>query len=316
MRFLFLLLLIPITLFGQAEFDKAEQLFKNEQFQQAKPIFLSYLKQHPGHGHTLEYLGDIAGHSKKWDEALSYYEPLVSAHPQNANYHFKVGGVMGMKALENKLKAITLIDDIKYHFETAAQLDSRHIEARWALVEFYMQLPGIFGGSEKKAMNYANELQSISPVDGHLAKGYIAEYNDQPVEAEKQYRQAIKVGGSPHTYEKLTQLYEKNNQPERAMQTASQSLKIHKRNRLNYQIGKIAAQYNLDPKLGIEALRAYIQNYSVRDGVSKDWAYYRMAQIYRNMGDKSQALQWINKALQERPTFQEAQAEKRQILSL
>ncbi len=100
------------------------------------------------------------------------------------------------------------------------------------------------------------------------------------------------------------------------MANAATSLKKHKRNSLNYQIGKIAAQYNLDAELGINCLQAYIENYSVRDGVPKDWAYYRLAQIYKNMGKKDTALRWINKALSDRPDFKEAREEKEKILSL
>ncbi|RDK84255.1 tetratricopeptide repeat protein [Marinirhabdus gelatinilytica] len=316
MRNLFLLLLFPAVLTAQTTFEKAEGYFKAEQFSKAKPLFEQHLQQYPNHEKTKEYLGDIAGYSKDWDTALEYYEPLVEANPKNATYHFKNGGVLGMKALENKLKAVVLIDDIKHHFETAARLDPNHIETRWALVEFYMQLPGIFGGSEKKATKYAEQLLKISPVDGYLAKGYIAEYNDEPEDAERYYKKAIAIGGSPHTYEKLTEHYEKNNRPKEAMETANTSLRIHKRNSLNYQIGKIAAQYNLDAALGINCLLAYIQNHSVRDGVPKDWAYYRLAQIYKNLGNKDTALTWIDKALSSRPDFKEAKAEKKEILSL
>ncbi|MDX1462651.1 MAG: tetratricopeptide repeat protein [Marinirhabdus sp.] len=316
MKHLLFVLLFPAFLSAQTTFEKAESYFKKEQFSKAKPLFQEYLKQHPSHEKTQEYLGDIAGYSKDWDTAIAYYEPLVEANEKNANYHFKYGGVLGMKALENKLKAVVLIDDIKYHFETAAKLDPNHIEARWALVEFYMQLPGIFGGSESKATKYANQLLKISPVDGYLANGYIAEYDDRPDDAERFYKKAIEVGGSPHTYEKLTEHYEKNNRPDKAMETAHKSLQIHKRNRLNYQIGKIAAQYNLDAQTGINSLHAYIENHTVRDGVPKDWAYYRLAQIYKNMGQKDTAMQWINKALEDRPDFKEAKEEKREIQSL
>ena len=101
-----------------------------------------------------------------------------------------------------------------------------------------------------------------------------------------------------------------------AMETASKSLKIHKRNNLNYQIGKISAQYNLDAELGINCLQAYIENHSVKDGVPKDWAYYRLAQIYKNKGEKQTALKWIDKALSDRPNFKEAKKEKKIIESL
>jgi len=318
MKFLHVLLLFcSLNLFGQNAYQKGVTLFNKEAFQSARPYFQEYLKQHPNHTRTIEYLGDIAGHTKDWDTAISYYSQLVEADDKNANYHFKYGGVLGMKALSvNKLRALTYIDDIKEHFEKAASLDPTHIETRWALVEYYIQLPGIVGGSERKAIMYAEELMQISTVDGYLALGYIAEYSDRPEDAEKYYRQAIEVGGSPHTYEKLTKLYEKNNKPKEAIATASKSLELHDRNALNYQIGKICAQYNMESDYGLRCLQTYIDNHSAKDGVPLDWAYYRIAQIYRNNGKKEKAMEWIDKALVSRPNFKEALKEKKAIQAL
>lgn len=313
----FIFLLFPLGLFAQNTFERAESYFKKEEFSKAKPLFIQHLKGNPNDLKTIEYLGDIAGYAKDWDTAIEYYETLLESDDSNANFHFKYGGALGMKALEiSRIRALGYVGDIREHFETAAKLDPNHIEVRWALVEYYIQLPGIIGGSEKKAITYANELSKISPVDGYLANGYIAEYSDRPEDAEKFYKKAIEVGGSPHTYEKLTNLYESNNQPKEAIETASKSLKIHQRNQLNYQIGKIAAQYNLDAELGINCLHAYIKNHSAKDGVPKDWAYYRLAQIYKNLGQKNTALQWIDKAISVRPSFEEAQKEKKLIEAL
>ncbi|GAB5401273.1 MAG: hypothetical protein Aureis2KO_28580 [Aureisphaera sp.] len=315
--FLLLLFIAPFTVAAQNDFSEAEAHFKAENYQKAKAMFESYLKDHPEHRKTREYLGDIAGYEKDWDTAMDYYEGLVEDDESNANYHFKYGGTMGMKALEiSRIRALSYIGDIKRELETAAKLDPNHIEARWALVEFYIQLPGIIGGSEKKATKYANQLGKISPVDGHLANGYIAEYSKRPKDAERHYKDAIAVGGSVHTYEKLTNLYESTDQPEKALRTVETCLKFHDRNSLRYQIGKIAAQYNLDAELGINCLQKYIENHSLADGVPKDWAYYRLAQIYKNKGEKDTALAWIDKALHDRPDFREAQEEKEIILGL
>lgn len=306
-----------IKLQAQNSYADAEGLFKKEKFSKAKIIFEDYLKGNPNDKKTVEYLGDIAAYSKDWDVAIGYYENLLKQDDTNANYHFKYGGALGLKALTlSKIRALTYIGEVREHLEKAASLDPNHIEARWALVEYYIQLPGIIGGSEKKSLEFAEQLYTISPVDGYLAKGYIAEYGKRPKDAEKYYKHAILIGGSPTTYNKLTNLYENNNQPEQAIDTASKSLKLHKRNQLNYQIGKITADYNLDSEFGISCLKAYIQNYKIQDGVPKDWAYYRLAQIYKNEGNKSLALQWIDKALSDRPTFKEAVAEKQKILAL
>ncbi|MEM7185731.1 MAG: tetratricopeptide repeat protein [Bacteroidota bacterium] len=318
MKYLLIYLLImPLMAVGQSAFDKGVSLFEKERFQQAKLHFEAYLKDHPNHPKTREYLGDIASYAKDWDTAIDFYDELVEEDDSNANYHFKAGGALGMKALEiSRIRALGYIGTIRRHFDRSAKLDPNHIEVRWALVEFYIQLPGIIGGSEKKAIKYANELADISPVDGHLANGYIAEYSKRPEDAERFYKKAIEVGGSVHTYEKLTNLYESTDQPAKAIATVTDCLKVHDRNALHYQIGKIAAQYNLDAELGINCLQKYIENYSVKDGVPKDWAYYRLAQIYKNLGQKKPALEWIDKALVDRPDFEEALKEKQLILSL
>ena len=64
-KWLFLFLL-PTLMMGQTTFQQAEAYFKIEQFSKAKPLFLQYLKDHPNHEKTREYLGDIAGHAKDW----------------------------------------------------------------------------------------------------------------------------------------------------------------------------------------------------------------------------------------------------------
>ncbi|WP_264520606.1 tetratricopeptide repeat protein [Flavobacterium sp. N1994] len=217
-KLLCLIFFVSTMTFSQTNFEKAEKLFSQEKYAMAKPIFESILLEDPHHLKTLEYLGDIEGINKSWDKAMSYYGKLKILKPSNANYYYKYGGCLGMKAKEsNKFKALGMISDIKFHFEKAIQLNPNHIEARWALIELYLQLPGIVGGSERKAENYAAELLKISPVDGYLAKGHIAEYFERYKEAEKQYSKAIAISGSKTSYQKLADLYKnKMNQPQKA----------------------------------------------------------------------------------------------------
>lgn len=218
-RFLFLFIyLIPIFAISQTDFDKAEKLYSSKNFEQSKVLFQNYLKDNPNNIKTIEYLGDIAGQNKSWDNAIYYYNKLKQLKPTEANYHYKYGGVMGMKAKEsNKFKALGMISEIKSSFEKAISLNPKHIEARAALVEFYLQLPGIVGGSEKKALLYANEIAQISAVDGYLSKGHIAEYFGRFKEAEIQYKKAIEISKSKNSYRILANLYKnKMGQPEKA----------------------------------------------------------------------------------------------------
>ena len=193
---------------AETDFEKAEKLFKQEKYEQAKVLFENYLKSNPNNYKTIEYLGDIAGHQKKWDEAIKQYKVLKTQFSKTANYWYKYGGALGMKAKSvNKFKALGMIDEVEKSFLTAAKLDTKHIESRWALVMLYIELPGIVGGSETKAKKYAEELQELSKVDGYLAKGYIDEYFSRYTKAEANYIKAHEIGNSKTTFQKLYNLY-------------------------------------------------------------------------------------------------------------
>ncbi len=318
MKKFLILFILPLCVVAQtATFNEAETYFNQKKFDQALPLLQEFLNSNPEDKKTREYLGDIASYNKDWDTAIDFYEKLSAEDQNNASYHFKYGGALGMKALAiSRIRALAYIGDIKEQFTTAAELDPKHIETRWALIELYLQLPGILGGSTSKAEKYAEELQQISAVDGYLSKGYIEEYNNNDMQAEIYYKQAIEVGGSPHAYDKLTDLYEKSDQPDAAIRTAKKSLEVNKRNLVNYQIGKIAAEYDMEQQLGIASLKSYIENHSYKDGVPTHWAFYRLAQIYRNLGDKKQALECIDKAIATSPNFEEAIAIRADIRGL
>jgi len=200
--------LISFQMSAENDFEKAEKLYQQEKWVQAKVLFESYLKSNPNNYKSIEYLGDIAGHQKNWDEAIEQYNLLKMQFPKVANFHYKFGGAMGMKAKSvNKFKALGMIGDIEKSFLTAAKLDAKHIETRWALVMLYIELPGIIGGSEIKATKYANELMQLSKVDGYLSKGYINEYFNRYKSAELDYLKAHEIGNSKATFLKLYNLY-------------------------------------------------------------------------------------------------------------
>jgi len=217
-QILFAFLLFPIMIWSQSDFDKGKKLFEADKYEQAQSVFETYLAANPTHLKTIEYLGDIAAHDKSWDKAIGYYKNLKQLKPSEANYYYKYGGALGLKAREvNKFKALGMIGEIKESFEKAIVLNPKHIEARWALVMLYMKLPGIVGGSESKAVQYSNELLKLSPVDGYLSKGQIDEHFEKYASAEEQYKKAIAAGSTKTGSQMLANLYKnKMNQPEKA----------------------------------------------------------------------------------------------------
>lgn len=266
---LFLLCLCPLLLLAQSsDFEEGKQLFEAKKYGKANFHFKKVLQESPKNIKAIEYLGDIAGIGKQWNLAISYYKQLLELDSKNANYHYKYGGVLGMKAIENKLGAIGLVGKISKAFKTAAELDPDHIDARWALLEYYIQLPGIIGGSVKKAGHYANELEGINKIEGMLAKAYIADYEKDWQLAKKYQREALELSDSI---------------------TAS-----YPRNTIHYQLAKACAGNNIKLDLGLVHSQLYIDKHKESDSVSKEWAYYIMAKLYRLKGDKQKALKALN----------------------
>ncbi|MBP6040328.1 MAG: tetratricopeptide repeat protein [Flavobacterium sp.] len=207
-RVVFLLVCIPSVLLSQTNFEKGVQLMDSGKMDQARVVFENVLKEYPSNSKALEYLGDIAGQNKNWDKAILYYKKIKQQQPNNAEYHYKYGGALGMKAKTvNKFKALGMIDEIKASFEKAVALDPKHKESRWALVMLYLELPGIIGGSETKAVAYSNELMRLSPFDGYLSKGYIEEYFGRNKKAELNYIKALEINNSKVAFQKLYNLY-------------------------------------------------------------------------------------------------------------
>ncbi|TRO65712.1 tetratricopeptide repeat protein [Christiangramia sabulilitoris] len=286
-RLLVIFGLIATNTMAQKTINNGEKLLRSGEIEEAREIFV----QHKDNPQALEYLGDIASFNKNWEEAIKNYKTLVEIDPDNAMYNFKLGGALGMKAYYgSKIEAAMVLGDVKKYLRNAADLDAGHLEARRALVEFYMQIPGFLGGSESMAKSYASDLDRLNEVDAHLADAYIYKVQEYEDLAKLKYEEAIAV--------------------------ASRNPEHISRNYLNYELGEASAIYEIRLEDGARFLKNYIDNYSYLDIKSPAWAFFRLAQIERMQKNEEKALILINKSLEYDPEFDKALIEKQRIQRL
>jgi len=290
------LLLILTFIVGQISYsqDFSKEIIAeihNGEVGNAEVLLKKKLESSPKDISSLNILGDLYSFQKKWDEAISCYKKLTELKPDNADFNFKYGGALGMKALSvSKVQAVVYVSDIKIYLEKTLSLNPKHIEARRALVELYVKLPGFLGGDHDRAVVLSEELVNVSKVDSYLAKAFILKEGGDIVEAKDLYNKAFVL------YNQLSE--------------------SKKRNSLNYELGKIAGEMDLQSKYGLKLLDTYIQNYSYKDIYSLEWAYLRKAQIQADEKNKSEAYVAINRALSINNQFKEGLQEKRRIQNL
>jgi len=280
-------IVVAMPVSAQSSLKTGEEYLKKNQITKAKRFF----QEHPENIKAIEYLGDIASFEKKWDLAIQHYEKLVENQPNSSAYNFKLGGAMGMKAIEiSKFRAALMLGDIKSYLNKAAELDENHAEVRRALVELYMQLPSIVGGSKELAQKYVKELESINKVDAYLAKAYISKVEEDDEATKKAVANALKEA--------------KNNKS------------LIERNYQNYELGERAAAFGIMPDSAIDFLEKYVENYNYKDLKSPAWAHFYIAKIQASRENKDKALVHVNKALANKFNFPEAEKLKQQILEM
>ncbi|HSP12473.1 MAG TPA: hypothetical protein VLO29_08085, partial [Salegentibacter sp.] len=230
-------------------------------------------------------------YNKNWDKAIEYYRELVDRNPDSAEYHFKLGGALGMKAMEgSKFQAALLVNEIKKSLLSASELDTEHTQARRALAEFYMQIPSFIGGGKNAAMEYVEELEQINKLDAHLAKAYIYKIEEEQEEFQEEVEKAIEL--------------------------ASANPELITSNNTNYELGEGGATLGIFPDKSSKFLADYIANYGYKDLKSPAYAYLHLARIKASQNNREEALKNINLAIKNKAIFPEAEKEKLRILQM
>ena len=262
---------------------------------------LRYAEQFSSDLNGLEALGDLYGSHGKWDKALELYSQLKKRYPNNANYHFKYGGVVAMLAREgSKFKALSRINEAKKAFTKAETLDPKHLQVQWAQVELYAQLPAIFGGSYEKAWVHAERLEQLSKINGCFAKAYLFDLQQKPEDSKIYSLKGLSLVMKSECYnaesEVLFSCYPHNNN----------------------LISQIAIAFEKDASNSNQAaifLNKYIADYTPKDRLELDQAHFQLAKLYVKMNQLNMALEILDLALIINPSLQDAKLEKNLILN-
>lgn len=122
------------------------------------------------------WLGKSYLRLRRWDDAIKTLSQAVRLAPGNGTLHLWLGRAYGEKANRALVfSAFGLARKVASEFEAAVRLSPDNLDARFDLLEFYLQAPGIVGGGRDKALAEARAIDGLNPRLGLTARARIYE---------------------------------------------------------------------------------------------------------------------------------------------
>lgn len=249
--------------------------------------------------------------SGKADEAVKTLEKAVKANPQNANAHLYLGNALGNVAQKaSVLRQPFLAKRLKGEFEKAVELDPNLIDGHEGLMQFYLQAPGVMGGSLGKAREQAAAVAKINPYRGRFAEASIANHEKDLAGAEKAYR--VATADFPDSARAMTSLaafLSNNNRGEEAFPVIDRYLAKWPNGRLGlWWVGRTASITGKQLDRGEQALRTVLSSPETENNIRipRENVHYRLGDIYAKRGDKQKARAEYEAALKINPKLEPA----------
>jgi tetratricopeptide (TPR) repeat protein len=193
--------LLPLGLAGPTDSISAA-LIKSGHWKRARPLIEQQYQANPNNAELAWLLSKVDLAYGDLEQALSLAEKAVAIDEKNSNYHYQLAEVCGRTAEKASLFSKGhWAKRFRAEAETAASLDPKNLDARFGLLEYYLQAPRLMGGGKEKAGAMADEIGRIDSVSGELAQARIAQ--EQKAWAKEHAFITKAAEGSPRTYGNL-----------------------------------------------------------------------------------------------------------------
>lgn len=164
-------------------------LLRAKKFSEAERVANARLAQDPSDAAALAAKAEAIvamQRTGRIDEAVRLGEQCVAAHPQQSGCYLALGDALGAKAKHaGPVSAMGYAAKIRDAFFRAVELDPYNTDARFALLDYYMQAPALVGGGKGKARSLAAQTEAINPAAARLMQAQLALANEDYAQAEE-----------------------------------------------------------------------------------------------------------------------------------
>jgi len=250
------------------------------------------------------------------DAAVEASEAAVAQLGGSARAWWWAGRAYGQQAM-----AASLFGKAKWAsrtreaFEKAVELDPAHVESRFDLMSYYLMAPSIVGGGRDKAEAQAAAIAGLDASMGKLAQARLAASDDESERAQALVGEALAL--------------DPDNRQARLMQAASaaerkdwaavralwqtQLARTRHHALARYQLGRTAAISGEELDDGLAQLDSFIAAGEVPEELTMAAAYWRRGQILDKLGRRDEAIESLQRAVDDRNIGEQAAADLKRI---
>jgi tetratricopeptide (TPR) repeat protein len=242
----------------------------------------------------------------KVEAGVQSLESAARQDPDNPVYQFWLGRAYGEQAeTASKLRLLRIAGRAKAAFQRAVTLAPDYLDGREGLMQYYLQAPGIAGGSLEKARAEAREIARRSPYRGALALVAVARKDRDRMAVVRAFDSAIaQFPDSSALYNALLAVVVDRKDWPRAWATIERFQRARPDSRAAaYAFGRIAALTGQRLEEGERHLREYLRHEPEPRQPSHAGARWRLGMILEHRGDKPGARREYQEAVRLDPNL-------------
>jgi tetratricopeptide (TPR) repeat protein len=176
---------LGVLLSAQAAANEYSVLLKAHKYADVERVANARLAQDAGNADALVALNEVSLAEGRTDDAVKLGERCIAAQPKVSGCHLAFGNALGVKAMSAGMMAgMRYAGNVREAFKTAVELDPQNMDARFSLMTYYMQAPGIVGGGSAKAQALAAQTAQVNPEAGKLMMARLDAADDKLAKAE------------------------------------------------------------------------------------------------------------------------------------
>jgi Tfp pilus assembly protein PilF len=245
------------------------------------------------------------------EKAVDLFSKAVAAQPNDATAHYLLGVAYREQAMQASMfERASLAQKVKPELERAVELDPNHIDARFALVTYYLLAPAFMGGGADKAQAQAAEIKRRNPVEGHRAYANIYAQDKKHDLVRKEFVDAVRENPTSARAHYLLGTYlmsETEKNWTGSLQELEAAAKLDPAYMPTYvRIGQHSLKSGSNYVRGEESLRKYLGYKPTESEPKLSSAWYSLGQLQQKQGKNADAKQSYLNALKVAPNDKDA----------